>query len=76
MITLERAREHLDAWLKAEIEVSTSQSYKIGTRSLTRADLGEIRKQVEFWDKKVKELSRKKGKNGRNQVYIAIPRDL
>ncbi len=76
MITLERAREHLDAWLKAEIEVSTSQSYKIGTRSLTRADLGEIRKQVEFWDKKVKELSRKKGKKGRNRVYRAVPRDL
>ena len=43
---LEIARHHLNAWLEAELELTTHQSYKIGSRSLTKADLGQIRKQI------------------------------
>ena len=43
---LEIARYHLNAWLEAELELTTHQSYKIGSRSLTKADLGQIRKQI------------------------------
>ena len=39
---LEIARKHLEAWLAAELEVTTHQSYTIGSRSLTKADLSEI----------------------------------
>ena len=42
-ITLEIAKKHLDAWLEAELEVTTHQSYTIGSRSLTKANLSEIR---------------------------------
>nr|WP_238938005.1 DUF6148 family protein [Anaerobacillus isosaccharinicus] len=38
-ITLERARKHLEAWLEAELAVSTGQAYRIGTRQLQRANL-------------------------------------
>ena len=38
-ITLKIAKKHLNAWLEAELEVTTNQSYTIGSRSLTRADL-------------------------------------
>ena len=34
-ISLEIARKHLSAWLEAELEVTTHQSYTIGSRSLT-----------------------------------------
>lgn len=42
-ITLEIAQKHLDAWLEAELACTTNQSYTIGSRTLTRADLAEIR---------------------------------
>jgi len=71
-ITLEIAQEHLDMWLEAERAIATSQGYKIGTRSLTRADLNAVRKQILFWTNISLQLSRK----GRNRVYRVVPRDL
>jgi U3 small nucleolar ribonucleoprotein component len=74
-ITLKQADAHLQAWLKAELEITTSQSYKIGTRSLTRADLAQVREQVKFWQNKVNELQNAEKRGGRNRVYRAVPRD-
>ncbi|MFC4403308.1 DUF6148 family protein [Gracilibacillus xinjiangensis] len=71
MITLERAEKHLEAWLDAELAVSTGQSYSIGSRQLTRANLSEIRKQISYWKS---QISRLRGKGSR-KVYRAIPRD-
>ena len=71
-ITLEQAEQHLQEWLRAEIEVSVSQSYKIGGRNLTRADLRQIREQIKFWENKVSQLKR----GGRNRILRAVPRDL
>lgn len=76
MITLERAKIHLEAWLDAELAISTGQSYTIGSRSLTRANLSEVRKQIDYWRNKVAELEitvsgRKVHRNKR-----FIPRDL
>lgn len=65
-------------WLKAEEALATSQSYRVGTRELRRADLPEVRKQIEFWeDKYNKVLSELDGTNsgGRKTVRI-VPRDL
>ena len=73
-ITLEQAKRHLETWLEAEREIAASQSYKIGTRSLTRADLKEVRNQIKFWLDKVDELDG--GRKGRNRVLRAVPRDL
>ena len=39
-------------WLDAEAALATSQSYKVGTRELRRADLPEVREQIEFWENK------------------------
>lgn len=75
-ITLETAKKHLEAWLEAELQVTTNQSYTIGTRSLTRANLSEIRKQIEFWGNKVAELENQKNHRGRNRVFRVVPRDL
>lgn len=75
-ITLKEAKEHLAIWLKAEAEIATSQSYTIGTRSLTRANLKEVREQIKFWQNKVAELEGAAAKRGRNRIYRAVPRDL
>ena len=47
-ISMETAQKHLDAWLDAEIAVTNGQSYTIGTRTLTRASLSEIRNQIQY----------------------------
>lgn len=71
-ITLDRAKQHLEAWLDAELVVSTGKSYRIGPRSLERADLADIRKQIFFWRR---EIARLQGKGSR-RVMRHVPRDL
>lgn len=75
-ITLETAKKHLEMWLEAESEVAINQSYTIGGKSFTRANLGEIRKQIEYWSNKVQELENLAKRKGRNRIYRVVPRDL
>lgn len=75
-ITLEVARKHLDAWLEAEIAVTNAQSYTIGSRVMTKADLEEIRKTIDYWNNKVAELENIQKYGGRNRAKRAVPRDL
>ena len=75
-IELEQAKKHLNMWLEAESEVAVNQSYTIGGKSFTRANLGEIRKQIEFWNNKVQQLENLAKKKGRNRVFRVVPRDL
>jgi hypothetical protein len=75
-ITLEVAKKHLDAWLEAEMTVTTGQSYTIGSRSLTRANLTEIRNSIDYWNGKVAELENVKKTGARNRTYRVVPRDL
>lgn len=76
IFTLQEAREHLNAWLKAEIAVTTGQSYNIGSRSLTRANLYQIKEQIKFWRNEVGKLECIGNKKGRNRVMRIVPRDL
>ena len=74
-ITLDTAQKHLDQWLEAELAVTSNQSYQIGNRNLTRANLQDIRKEIEYWDAKVKELAMKENGGGRTRIYTVVPRD-
>lgn len=76
MITLERAKLHLEAWLDAELAISTGQSYTIGSRSLTRANLSEVRKQIEYWKNKVIELELIATGRKTSRSRRFMPRDL
>ena len=67
-ITLETAQKHLDAWLEAEMQVTNAQSYTIGSRTLTKANLTEIRNAIEYWQQKVTMLENLK----KNLVTIKI----
>ena len=51
----ELCSKKLNTWLAAEEAVATGQSYQIGTRMLTRADLKQIRAQMEYWAAKLAE---------------------
>lgn len=75
-ITLETAKKHLDAWLEAEMAVTSAQSYTIGSRTMTKANLGEIQKAIEYWQGKVNALENAAKYGGRNRVRRVVPRDL
>ena len=72
--TLTQAREHLNAWLQADIATATGKQYKIGSRTLTRADAAEIRERISFWEAEVTRLESGRGRGAR--VMRVIPRDL
>ncbi len=58
--TLEEAKEKLKLWMDALDALASAQSYKIDTggtsRQLTRANLMDVQKQVEFWAREVERL--------------------
>ncbi len=56
-ITLAQATAQLALWLAADAAVASGQSYAMGDKSLTMANSGEIRKNIEFWNAKVQGLS-------------------
>ena len=65
----------LKTWLDAEEAVATGQSYQIGTRMLTRADLKQIREQMEYWAGKLAEAEAEEKRGGRNRIFRFIPLD-
>lgn len=73
VLTLDEAKEMYRMWLDAEKAVSTGQSYKIGTRSLTRASLSEIVAQQKRWLNEIAKLE--SGRSGA-RVMRGVPRDL
>ncbi|KZL88704.1 DUF6148 family protein [Clostridium magnum] len=74
--TIQQARDHLQAWMEAELKVTAGQSYSIGTRQLTRADLGQINEKIKFWANEVEKLEARQQHRGTNRVYRVVPRDL
>lgn len=51
MYTKEECKARLEMWLKAEEIVAVGgQSYEVQGRSLSRADLREIREQIKLWE--------------------------
>ena len=65
----------LQTWLDAEEAVAAGQSYQIGTRMLTRADLKQIREQMEYWAGKLAEAEAAEQRGGRNRIFQFVPRD-
>lgn len=74
--TLEIAKKHLNAWLEAELAVTTGQSYKIGSRQLDRANLYQIREEIKYWKNEVEKIELIQRKKGKVRVMRAVPRDL
>ena len=56
-IDLTTAETKLALWLDAEAAIATGQSVQLDGRQVTRADLGAVRRQIEYWEAKVKRLT-------------------
>lgn len=74
MYTVDQVKEHLNVWLEADLAVSKGQSYKIGDRSLTRADVSLIMQQIRFWRDELDRLSPENA-YPRTRAYRVIPYD-
>lgn len=70
---LERYKERLSMYYKAEEAVLLNQEYKIGTRSLKRADLASIQNAIKDLEHQVASLE---SGNGKNKAGRFLPRDL
>ncbi|KXS40031.1 MAG: hypothetical protein AWU54_2118 [Candidatus Frackibacter sp. T328-2] len=73
---LEKAKQRLEAYYEAEMAVLAGQEYKIGTRSLTRANLEEIRAAIDSLEKQVDQLTAAVNGKGRRKAYRITARDL
>ena len=72
----ELCQQKLNTWLAAEEAVATGQSYQSGTRVLTRADLKQVREQMEYWAKNLADAEAEERHNGRNRGYRVVYRDV
>jgi len=55
--TLTEAREMLTLYINAEKAILKGQSYSIGDRSLTRADLKDVVAERKYWEQEVTRLA-------------------
>ena len=71
---LTEAQRRLQLWLDAEEAVASGQSYAIGPRSVTRADLAEIRQRITYYSALVDKLEAGRGTGV--SVFRVMPRDI
>ncbi len=72
----EFCRQRLKLWTDAEAVIATGQRYQIEGRSLTRADLYDVKKEMEYWAGKLAEAEAEEKSGGRNQMFHFVARDL
>ncbi|EAQ5177143.1 hypothetical protein AHX05_19100 [Salmonella enterica subsp. indica] len=74
-ISLTEAQEMLSVWKEAYRAIAIGgQSYKLGTRQLNRADLSEVREQLDFWRNEVERITA--GTRRGPRVKRVVVRDL
>ena len=71
-----KIKERLDAYYEAEITlIEGGQQYSLGSRSLTRANLAEIRRAIEDLEKLLDRLTAELKGRGRNSLIAVVPLD-
>jgi hypothetical protein len=68
-VTIAQAKEMLNKYIEAEKAVLLNQSYTIGTRTYTRANLSAVRKGRTEWQKAVNQLSGNGGMRVRRVLF-------
>lgn len=72
---LKITEERLAAYYEAEIKVLSGQEYRIGTRSLKRADLNQIKASIKELEIQVSKLKRMKSGGGSLNIQRPTLRD-
>ena len=71
-----KTENRLNVYYDAEVAVLSGQSYTIGSRQLTRANLAEIRQAIKELEKQVDELKNKEAGAGNRKAYRITLRDV
>ncbi len=74
MTELERLEERLQTYYNAEASILSSQSYSINGKSLTRANLSEVRATIEKLEQKIKQI--KNRQKGVSKMKRIVPLDF
>ena len=74
---LERYKQRLAMYEQAEEAIlNGAQSYSMGSRNLTRANLAEVNEMIDYLEKRIAvEESKAKGR-GKMKVVGGVPRDV
>lgn len=75
LYTAEQAREHLDAWLAADLALATGKEYRMGTRTLTRSNATEVKERIAFWAREVTSIGTGLSSTRRKRSRRVIPID-
>lgn len=76
-VQLEAKKRRLDLYLAAEETIlSGAQSYTIGSRTLTRADIDAIRKVISGLENEIASMEAELNGAGRRRCMRALPRDI
>lgn len=73
---LQKAKERLAAYYEAEMAVLTGQEYRIGSRTLRRADLEQIRSAINELERLVQQLEAQASGSTANRVKRVVLRDI
>jgi hypothetical protein len=74
---LETLKTRLQQYIDCESAIlSGAQSYAIGSRNLTRANLAEIAKMIKYLENEIAVEESKAAGKGRNRMFGVIPRDF
>ncbi|WP_022850672.1 DUF6148 family protein [Limisalsivibrio acetivorans] len=68
-MTLQTAEELLNLWIAADKAVALGQSYKVGSREVTRADADIITEKINYYSSIVRALSAPPSPRARTVVY-------
>jgi len=55
-ITLEQAQTALNGWVSADLAISKGQSYSMNGRTITLANIKEVREQIQYWERRINAL--------------------
>jgi hypothetical protein len=67
LYTIEQARQHLQAWLDADLALATGKEYSVSGRRLVRSEVDE---RIRFWSQQVTRLE------GGTRINRVVPYDL
>ncbi len=74
---LENCKRRLEEYYAAESAIlGGAQSYRIGTRELTRGSLHEVRTMIQQLEQQVDAEESAAADRGRNKVFGIVPRDF
>jgi len=72
---LQRAIEMRDSWIVAEEAVQAGQSYSVDGKTVTKANLSEIRNAIKYWEGQISQSKRKSKGKGRVRITNVVPTD-